>query len=234
MGRIVAAHPHAIDFFLKGASMKPENPTAGTKPNVHPLVTRAEREGSPATTLRHLRKSMLLGTILYAGMASTLACADGARGPTSPSGQPVGAEVALTAPAGELGGAAPDATSTTSKARSGGFYLTKECSQFTGAPGSFCTVTGSNVSAIEAGSRIIYAESPGPTTLDTDIVLDLPGPGNNKAFGHCFLVLATGLGECTLTGGTGKFTWFEARADVSYLGGPDWEWAGTFSFRPHD
>ena len=84
--------------------MKPKNPTAGTKPNGHPLVTRAEREGSPATTLRHLRKSMLLGTILYAGMASTLACADGARGPTSPSGQAVGAEAALTAPAGELGG----------------------------------------------------------------------------------------------------------------------------------
>ena len=65
-------------------------------------------------------------------------------------------------------------------------------------------------------------------------MLDTPGPGNNRAFGHCALDFATGIGLCTFDGGTGKFTGLHASAAVSYLGGPNWAWNGTFSFSPHD
>ena len=53
---------------------------------------------------------------------------------------------------------------------------------------------------------MIYAQAAGATSLDSDIVLDPPGRGNNKAFGHCALDFATGIGLCTFSGGTGKFT----------------------------
>ena len=87
---------------------------------------------------------------------------------------------------------------------------------------------------VEAGSRIVYAQAAGRASLDSDIVLDLPGPGNNTAFGHCALDFAIGVGLCTFSGGTGKFTHFDASANVSYLGGPNWAWDGTYSLRPQD
>ena len=119
-----------------------------------------------------------------------------------------------------------------SSARSGTLRVTKECSAYTGQAGDFCTITSSNVKEIEVGSRVIYATAAGATSLETDIILDPPGPGNNTAFGHCALDFATGLGLCTFSGGTGKFTWFNASVAVSYLGGPNWAWDGTYSFSP--
>jgi hypothetical protein len=100
--------------------------------------------------------------------------------------------------------------------------------------GDFCTITSSNIKAIEVGSRVVYAQAPGATSLDSDVVLDTPGPGNNAAFGHCRLEFATGLGLCTFSGGTGTFNHFNATAHVSSLGGFDWAWEGTYSFVPRD
>ena len=110
--------------------------------------------------------------------------------------------------------------------------MTKECSEYTGQAGSFCTFTSSNLKAIEVGSRVVYASAAGAAALDSDVTL-VVGPGNT-AFGHCHLEFATGVGLCTFSGGTGKFTHFQARANVSYLGGPNWAWDGTYSFSPHD
>jgi hypothetical protein len=115
--------------------------------------------------------------------------------------------------------------------------VTKECSSYTGLAGSFCTITSSNVKAIEVGSRVVYARAAGATSLDTDVALDTPGPGNNTAFGHCTLDLTTGLGLCTFSGGTGKFTGFSAIAHVSPPTPDDplnWHWDGTYSFIPRD
>jgi len=67
-------------------------------------------------------------------------------------------------------------------------------------------------------STVIYAEAAGATGLDSDVVLDLPGPGNNRAFGHCALDFLSLTGVCTFSGGTGKFTFFHARVDVSHAG----------------
>jgi hypothetical protein len=119
-----------------------------------------------------------------------------------------------------------------SSARSGALHVTKECSEYTGLADSFCTITSSNLKEIPVGSRIVYATAAGATSLDTDIVLDPPSRGNNAAFGHCTLVFSTGTGQCTFSGGTGMFRKFHARVDVSYLGGPNWAWNGTYSFSP--
>src|SRR5829696_9012983 len=116
-----------------------------------------------------------------------------------------------------------------SSPRSGDLSATKECSGYTGAAGSFCTITSSNLAAIEVGSKITYLQPAALLTpAGSDVVLDLPGPGNNAAFGNCSLA----VGHCMFWGGTGKFAWFHASVAVSYLGGLDWAWDGTYSFSP--
>ena len=89
----------------------------------------------------------------------------------------------------------------------------------------------------EVGSTVVYAQAAnfGTFTLDSDVVLDPPGPGNNTASGHCHLNLVTGIGLCTFSGGTGKFTFFNASVDVSPPSdGVNWHWDGTYSFSPRD
>jgi hypothetical protein len=132
--------------------------------------------------------------------------------------------IALTVAAG--------AANPASSSRSGALRVTKECSAYTGLVGSYCTITSSNLPLIKVGSRVFYAQAAEATSLDSDVALVV---GNHKvAFGHCQLVFATGTGLCTFSGGIGAFRGFEARADVSYLGGPNWAWNGTYSFDSDD
>ena len=42
--------------------------------------------------------------------------------------------------------------------RSGQLHVTKECSEFTGAPGGFCTITGSNLNGIDPGMHVVYTD----------------------------------------------------------------------------
>jgi hypothetical protein len=151
---------------------------------------------------------------LFAGAVAVVGCGGSAL-PTSPS-------------------ASTGLFSQASFPRSGEIHVVKECSQYAGQAGQFCTITSSNLPEIEKGSRVIYASNLAFPLLDSDVALDLPGAGNNKASGHCRLNLITKVGECTFSGGTGKFTHFSARVDVSSLGGPDWAWNGTYSFSPQD
>jgi hypothetical protein len=117
-----------------------------------------------------------------------------------------------------------------SSARSGDLAITKECSQF---GEGFCTITSSNVKAIEIGTRVIYRiPAAVPTPGGSAVTLDVPGPGNNKVFGNCELSATVQL--CTFSGGTGKFTHFHATAHVSSLGGGNFGWQGPYSFSPHD
>jgi hypothetical protein len=114
--------------------------------------------------------------------------------------------------------------------------VTKECSEYLGAAGHFCTVTSSNFGRIKVGSRIYYDQPAGIPTglLDSNVVLDA-GNGN-RAVGRCTLDLTTGLGLCTFSDGIGKFAGFNARVQVSALSedGIDWGWEGTYSFSPVD
>ena len=121
--------------------------------------------------------------------------------------------------------------------RSGALHVTKECTQYTRLAGSFCTITSSNIPEIEVGSKAIYTIASGSSVLDTDLTLELPGPGNNAATGHVVLALAAGQGTVTFSGGTGKFTHFHADVVVTRIGAPalrTWSWDGTYSFDPHD
>ncbi|MGB2714144.1 MAG: hypothetical protein WBC51_08205 [Vicinamibacterales bacterium] len=160
-------------------------------------------------------KRVALGC-LCAGALAAGGCADGSGVPTRPSAGLSASALAASSP------------------RSGDLYVTKECSQFAGLADQFCTITSSNVAAIEVGSRVIYLTAVGPSGLDTDVILEPPGPGNNRAFGHCTLIAPVRM--CTFSGGTGKFTHFQATAAVSLpLGDPaarNFSWTGTYSFRP--
>lgn len=121
-----------------------------------------------------------------------------------------------------------------SDARSGALHVTKECTEYTRLAGSFCTITSSNLKQIEVGTKVIYAIASGPTRLDSDIILDLPGPGNSTAYGHVVLDFPTLQGVVTISGGTGKFEHFQASVVVSHLVGRNWAWDGTYSFGDDD
>ncbi len=156
-----------------------------------------------------IRHTLLLATAFAA--AATLACTD------------------TTAPKEFESAALP-----ASLVRSGPLNLTKDCTAYTGRAGDTCTVTVSNLAQIDSGSTIVYASAAVGTALDTDVLLDPPGPGNNVAFGHCTLSLATGVGVCTFSGGTGRFTWFHGSVAVSHVSGPNFAWDGTYRFSPRD
>jgi hypothetical protein len=166
---------------------------------------------------------------ICAGTLISAACSDGQGIPTNPSASlAVAGPAATAADSASIGAAALSASSP----RSGDVHVTKECSGFDGLPGSFCTITSSNIKAIEVDSRILYLQ---PDQLfsaaGSDVVLNPPGPGNNTAFGHCSLA----LGLCEFSGGTGKFTWFKATIDVSHNDDYSvWYWEGTYSFSPQD
>ena len=122
--------------------------------------------------------------------------------------------------------------------RSGGLHVTKECSQYTGAAGSFCTITSSNINAIKPGSRVFYASAADFVNggLDSNLVID--GPGNNNAFGHVVLDLSHFpdiTGWVTLSGGTGVFAHFHTqRLAVACPAFPACSWDGAYNFGPND
>lgn len=159
-------------------------------------------------------KRMLVGG-LFAGAVAVVGCSGSAL-PTGPG---------VTTGLSGLAASFP---------RSGELHVTKECSQYAGQAGQFCTITSSNLPQIEEGSRVIYASDLVFPLLDSVVELNLPGLGNNKASGRCQLNLLTKVGECRFSGGTGKFTHFSARVDVSSLGGTNWAWNGTYTFTPQD
>jgi hypothetical protein len=115
-------------------------------------------------------------------------------------------------------------------AKSGFLRVTKECSGFTGDPGSFCEVTSSSTPAIPVGSKIYYGQPGGlpGVGLDSNVVLD--GGDGNRAVGRCTLDFSTGTGLCTFSDGTGKLAGFTARVDVSTKDGLNWQWLGTYEF----
>ena len=120
-----------------------------------------------------------------------------------------------------------------SSARNRELHIVKECSQNTGLPGAFCTITSSNVASIPVGAKVFYFQSAIPSIglKDSNIVLDA---GNaNRAVGRCTLDLATGLALCTFSDGTGQLKGFNARIDGSGTS-LDYHWDGTYSFSRAD
>jgi len=128
------------------------------------------------------------------------------------------------------------AAENTGTPRSGELHVTKECSEFSGLPGGFCTITGSNLNAIDPGMKVIYTNpAVVGTVLSSDLFVD--GPGNNDAYGHVDLTLGTFTGPLTFSGGTGRFSGFHASVAVTCTtAGTPCAWDGTYSFTPpgHD
>jgi hypothetical protein len=114
--------------------------------------------------------------------------------------------------------------------RAGDFHAHKNCSQYSGLPGGFCTLTESTLKQIADGTKVIYASSPTATALSSDIMLVSPGPGNNVAFGHVELDRVARVGVATFSGGTGKFEHFSGSVAITWLSPANWSWDGTYSF----
>jgi len=115
----------------------------------------------------------------------------------------------------------------------GQLHLAKECSEYNGLPGGFCTFTSSNLEEIPIGSKVYYDQAPGIPAglLDSNVVLDA-GSGS-RAVGRCTLEFSTLLGLCTFSDGTGDLTGFEARVNVDCNpSGSPCTWNGTYRFRP--
>jgi hypothetical protein len=119
------------------------------------------------------------------------------------------------------------ATGSSATPRSGALHVTKECSEYRGNAGEFCTITSSNIPQIKPGMRVVYLQALGANGLDTDLVLTR-GHGST-ANGH--VVLNATTRRVTFSGGTGAFAGFEAAVDVSEEDGV-WYWDGTYSFSP--
>ena len=131
----------------------------------------------------------------------------------------------------------------TGNPRSGELHVTKECSQNHGNAGDFCTITGSNINAIDPGMKVIYTNpAVANGVLSSDLYVD--GPGNNDAYGHVDLNVDPDSpvplfsGPLTLSGGTGRFSGFDATIHVTCtlpLGTPC-AWDGPYNFTPpgHD
>jgi len=125
------------------------------------------------------------------------------------------------------------ATSGSATPRSGDLHVTKECSQYQGHAGEFCTITSSSINTIKPGSKVFYASAAALGALNSDLVID--GPGNNNAFGHVVLNLSTLSGTVTLSGGTGEFSHFHAGPiTVACPAFPACSWDGPYSFGPND
>jgi hypothetical protein len=124
----------------------------------------------------------------------------------------------------------PKAALLADSGQAGQLHITKECSQYTGAAGSFCTITSSNLAQIKIGTRVYYDQPFNIPTgmLDSNVVLNV-GTGD-WAVGRCTLDGTTNLGVCTFSDGTGPLTSFHARVNVSPAGGADYHWDGTYSF----
>jgi hypothetical protein len=122
-----------------------------------------------------------------------------------------------------------------SSKRKGELHLTKNCSTYTGAAGSFCVITSSDFPEIIANATKFFYDQPvgiPAGMLDSNVILDA-GDGN-RATGRCTLDLVALRGLCTFSDGTGRFTGFKARIDVVKIpdGTRDWSLEGTYSFDP--
>jgi hypothetical protein len=120
----------------------------------------------------------------------------------------------------------------TAKGRRGALHVTKECSQYDGTVGSFCTITSSNINEIQPGMKVVYLQAPANGMLDADIVLSFEH--GSAAYGHVLLDLTTAEGRVTLSGGTGRFARFQAKAVVSVDSAGVWHWDGAYRFTGSD
>jgi hypothetical protein len=87
--------------------------------------------------------------------------------------------------------------------RAGTFHAQKNCDQYSGLAGGFCTLTVSTLKQIPVGTKVVYTDAATATALISGVTLVPPSPGNNAAFGHVDLNRVTRTGNVSFSGGTG-------------------------------
>ena len=127
----------------------------------------------------------------------------------------------------------PGSASVSASGRSGRFHITKECSQYTGGAGSFCTITSSTLSGDSCRLEGPLRPGGGHSGQACWTATSFSTPATrNRAVGRCTLDGVTSLGICTFSDGTGELTGFTARVDVSPFPNDlvNYHWRGTYSF----
>jgi len=114
--------------------------------------------------------------------------------------------------------------------RAGTFHAHKNCAEYSGLGGGFCTLTESTLKQIPVGTKVVYASAATATALSSDLMLVPPNGGNSVAFGHVELNRVTRTGVLTFSGGTGKFQHFSANVTITFLYPLNWAWDATYSF----
>ncbi|HLJ15009.1 MAG TPA: hypothetical protein VKV15_10970 [Bryobacteraceae bacterium] len=120
--------------------------------------------------------------------------------------------------------------------RNGQLHIVKDCSTFSGVPGSsYCQIITSNLPELPAGAKIYYDQiTAGPTAgaagyLDSNIFVYVSE--SQWAVGRCTVPNDNTPGLCTLSDGFGPLAGFSARITVTYKPGtPQYAWDGTYSF----
>jgi hypothetical protein len=110
------------------------------------------------------------------------------------------------------------------------FHSTKDCSRYTGANPSYCTITVSNVTALPRGSKVWYS---GPVLSSSSFVasvMTLKAGTGNTATGYCIDDNRTGLGTCAFWKGTGTLVGFHAIVTVTADAAGLYHWDGKYWF----
>ena len=108
--------------------------------------------------------------------------------------------------------------------------IAKECSQFSGAIPSFCTITESNLKAVPPGTKILYY---GPVTnsplFSSSTAVLAVGPGDS-AVGHCITydTAKPPFGLCAFHAGSGTLAGFQAIVKVTVDDKQIWHWDGGY------
>lgn len=129
-------------------------------------------------------------------------------------------------------------SATAQEGQKGQIHIQKVCpsTTFTGANGSYCSVTISDQAALPISTKIYYNGLPavkegGTAFLDSPVVLYVDT--TDWAIGRCTVNLANAQGLCVVTDGVGQLAGFSARIDVriDFATGVTY-WDGTYSFSP--
>lgn len=115
-------------------------------------------------------------------------------------------------------------------------HIIKNCNNYTGQAGSYCTIESSDIAQVPPNTRVFYDQAfgisnPNPPggMLDSNVLL-YAGTGD-WAVGRCTLDGNTFMGLCTFADGVGRLTGFHARFAVAPASGANnYSWIGSYGF----
>ncbi|HEV7317318.1 MAG TPA: hypothetical protein VGO04_01740 [Ensifer sp.] len=108
--------------------------------------------------------------------------------------------------------------------------ISKECSQFTGEVPSFCTITESNLSAIPAGTKILYYGPVVANPLFSSSTAVIAVGNGDTAVGYCVVYDSASppFGTCAFHAGSGTLSGFQAIVKVTVDDKQIWHWDGGY------